>query len=115
VQRKIKNVIVKRIKHKRRFVKLFELNSFVTLLQVYGAYGKTKNILHIYSADGKKLQHAGIEPNNCNKTSLASHLFRNCRPAGACQTAHGGAVEGCGLSWQLPSREKQPSQDGSDV
>jgi len=54
VQRKIKNVTTKRIKPKRRFVKLFEQNNFVTSLHVYDAYGKTKNILHIYGADENK-------------------------------------------------------------
>ena len=55
MQRKIENVIAKRIKHKRQFVKLFKLHHLVTLLHVFGAYGKTKNILHIYGADGKKI------------------------------------------------------------
>ena len=47
-------MIAKRIKPKRRFVKLFEQINFVTLLHVYDAYGKTKNILHIYGVDGNK-------------------------------------------------------------
>jgi hypothetical protein len=46
-------MIAKGIKPKR-FVKLFELNTFIILLHVYGAYGKTKNIVHIYGANGKK-------------------------------------------------------------
>jgi hypothetical protein len=70
-------VITKRIKPKRRFVKLFELNTFIILLHVYGAYGKTKNIVHIYGANGKKPQHVGIEPNTCNKlaTCLTTELL----------------------------------------
>ena len=35
-------MIAKKIKAKRRFVKLFELNNFITLLHVYVAYGKIR-------------------------------------------------------------------------
>ena len=63
-------MIAKRIKPKRRFVKLFEQINFVTLLHVYDAYGKTKNILHIYGADGEKnLQHVGFEPSSGRKVA----------------------------------------------
>jgi hypothetical protein len=58
VQRKIKHVTAKRIKLKRQFVKLFKQNNFVTLLHVYDAYRKTKNILHIHGADGNKKKSA---------------------------------------------------------
>ena len=50
-----KKVIAKRIKPKSRFVKLFEPNNFITLLHVYGAYGKTKNILHIWCGWEQKM------------------------------------------------------------
>jgi hypothetical protein len=77
VQRKIKNMIAKRIKPKRRFVKLFEQNNFVTLLHVYDAYGKTKNILHIYGADGNKKnpQHVGFNANTCKKVATCLTIF----------------------------------------
>jgi hypothetical protein len=49
VERQIKNVITKRIKPKRRrFVKLFELNNFVTLLHVLVAQIVKLKIFCIY-------------------------------------------------------------------
>ena len=55
MQRKLINVIAKRINPKSVFVKLFEPNNFITLLYVYRAYDKTKNILHIYGVKAEKM------------------------------------------------------------
>ena len=60
-------MIAKRIKPKRRFVKLFEQINFVTLLHVYDAYGKTKNILHV-----------GLEPSTCSKVAKFLTIGATC-------------------------------------
>ena len=60
-------MIAKRIKPKRRFVKLFEQINFVTLLHVYDAYGKTKNILHV-----------GLEPSTCSKVAKYLTIGATC-------------------------------------
>ena len=60
-------MIAKKIKPKRRFVKLFEQINFVTLLHVYDAYGKTKNILHV-----------GLEPSTCSKVAKFLTIGATC-------------------------------------